>query len=66
MTELKVLPNQSVNLSIYEWHTLLNELQYNMRFVNRDSSVAVSLFEKIATQLNGASVRIVSEDKPNS
>lgn len=50
----------AVTLSCYEWHELLNELKHGMRFVNRDTSVAVRLFEQIATQLNGARVQVVT------
>lgn len=46
-------PQFSVELSVYEWHILLNELQHNMSVINRDTTDAKFLWEKIATKLNG-------------
>lgn len=42
-----------VELTVYEWHILLEELQHNMSVVNRDTSSAKFLWEKIANKLNG-------------
>ncbi len=45
-------PSASIELSVYEWHTLLDELQHSMRIMNRDNSNAKFLWEKIANKLN--------------
>lgn len=46
-------PSANIELSVYEWHILLDELQRSMRVVNRDTSNAKFLWEKIANRLNG-------------
>lgn len=46
-------PKFSVELSVYEWHILLEELQHNMSVVNRDTSSAKFLWGKISNKLNG-------------
>ena len=48
--------HSSVALTDYEWHLLLSELEHSMRFVNRDTKTVVMIYEKIASQLNGAKV----------
>jgi hypothetical protein len=53
----------SIKLSIYEWHTLLNELEYLQRICNRDISVPIYLLEQISTQLNGKEVCVYGSDK---
>jgi len=45
-------PMAVVSLAVYDWHALLSELEYIMKFLNRDTLVAVRLYEAIATQLN--------------
>ena len=62
----QTLPNQdslpvvqlSVTLSGYEWHLLLKELEQSMRFANLDTSVAIRLFDEIASQLAGVRVSV--------
>lgn len=46
-------PTAKVELTVYEWHILLEELQHNMSVVNRDTSSAKFLWGKISNKLNG-------------
>lgn len=41
----------TVELSVYDWHVLLDELLHSQRFVNRDTENASRLYEEIAKQL---------------
>lgn len=47
-------PTAKVELTVYEWHVLLEELQHNMRVVNRDTTNAKFLWGKISGKLNGS------------
>ena len=53
------IPKVTVVLSPFEWHKLLTELEYLMRFANRETATAISLYESIATQLNKNPVKVV-------
>ena len=47
-----------VTLPVFEWHCLLKSLEFNMAFVNRDSSDAKRLYENIASQLAQCRVKV--------
>jgi len=46
----------TVEMSIYEWHMLLREIEFLLQIGNRDDTHAKALYEKIAGQLHGATV----------
>ena len=48
----------SVELDVYEWHKVLDFLEDEMCVVNRNPEMAIMLYEKIATQLNGDPVKV--------
>lgn len=48
----------SVTLSGYEWHRLLQEMEFTASISNRDRTMIKSLYEKIGSQLHGASVTL--------
>ncbi len=54
--DYKTTVTASIELTVYEWHTLLSELEYAQRFVNRDGSNAKSLWHKIVNKLNNSIV----------
>lgn len=49
----------SIELTSYEWHSLLNELMYKLRFKNENVDAAKFLYEKIASQLHNKPVVLV-------
>jgi hypothetical protein len=49
----------AIFLTAYEWGLLLNELKFNLKFINSDKENTIQLYEQIATQLNnGVSVKV--------
>ena len=58
MTEQQV-ERHTVSLSAYEWHQLLSELEFCLRFANQDIVITQYLYEAIGSQLAGVPVRVV-------
>jgi hypothetical protein len=56
-------PMFSITLSIYDWHKLLNELEYLQKIGNRNPDNAVYLWEYIATKLSGNEKIIKGSEK---
>lgn len=50
--------NISLELTAFDCHLLLKELEHALCFVNRDTSNANYLWEKISTQLNDKETKI--------
>ena len=53
----------SVELDVYEWHKVLDVFEEEMCIVNRNPEMAIMLYEKIATQLNGVPVKVARPEK---
>jgi len=49
---MEMRARHKVELSVYEWHLLLDELKHLLCIVNRDNTNANYLWDKIAKQLN--------------
>jgi len=49
-------PLQAVQLSVFEWHILLQELEHNLNIINRDRRNTSILYDKIASQLAGTKI----------
>jgi hypothetical protein len=45
-------PTFKVELTVYEWHKLLKELEFLRNICNRDQDDVIDLWEKISTQLS--------------
>ena len=48
----------AVQLTPYEWHETMRELEHLLRIANRDNSTVKRLYTKIATQLHGDKVTV--------
>jgi len=61
----RVRKTETVTLTLFEWAMLLKELEFKIGFVNQDTSIALVLYEKIASQIYGQPVTVVttSENK---
>lgn len=53
----------AVTMSAFDWHVLLEEMEYTNRIVNRDTREVKRLYELIASQLAGQPV-ILQNQKP--
>lgn len=42
----------SISLTVYDWHKLLNVINFSRSIANRDAEDATDLWEKITTQLD--------------
>jgi len=62
--EIKNPTELSVSLDPYEWHELLEELEYLFKFINRSQTRTVRLYEKIASQLSNLPVKVNLNRKP--
>ena len=54
---MEMRANHKVELSVYEWHLLLDELQHLLSIANRDGTNANCLWNKIVKQLNDEVVK---------
>ena len=58
-------PTKSVELTVYEWHLLLNDMEDHLRIVNRNRNTTKGLYERIASQLCCQKVNyILNEPNP--
>jgi hypothetical protein len=48
----------AVQLTPYEWHETLKELEHLLRIANRDNGPVERLYSKIASQLHGDTVKV--------
>lgn len=56
-----------MKITLTEWEVfcILKELEYNMRFINRDITMAKAIYEKIANQLDEQNVVIETKENSN-
>lgn len=47
------VPQIPVSLTAYEWHLILQELQHSISVINRDTTNAKAMWDKLANKLNG-------------
>jgi hypothetical protein len=49
----------NVQLTAFDWHLLLQELEHSMGVVNRERTHIYQLWEKIASQLSGKNINLI-------